>query len=153
MSAVGREPEAAACDGGADLAGVVGTEAAWRRFGRYAGLAGAIVLVVVGLGWPWTGTEGRRGLLLAGGIALVLQLGSFGILVVQRTGSPGFLAAWVGSTLVRFAVVVGAAFLVAGMEGVDTLIALLTLVGLLFVLLLLEPLMLRSRERDRSNGE
>lgn len=126
---------------------------ALERWIRYAALATLVVLGAVGAGWLPASPEGRRGLLVAGGIALPLQLGAFAILVVQRTGSPGFLAAWVGSTLVRFGVVAGAAFWVAGMEGVDTLVALLTLVGLLFVLLLLEPWMLRPGASSRCNGD
>lgn len=119
----------------------------FRHWLRYAGMATGITALVVGVGWPLLGDEGRRGLLVAGGIALPLQLAAFGVFVRQAAGSPGFLATWIGGTLLRFAVVGGAAFWIAGLEGVNLVVALLTLVGLLFVLLLLEPWALREPNR------
>jgi hypothetical protein len=125
-----------------------------KRWLIYAGIALLLVLVTVGVGWPFTGPDGRRGLLFAGGVALLLQWAAFGVLVVQKTGSPWFLGAWVGSTLLRAAGVVVSALWVASTDRIDTLVALLTLVGLLFVLLLLEPVALGmgKAEETESNG-
>lgn len=112
----------------------------------YAGGALLLSLLVIGVGWSFTDGAGRRGLLFAGSVAVVLQGLAFGALLSQKTGTPGFLAAWVASSLVRGGVVLGAALWVASTEAIDTLIALLTLVGLLFVLLLMEPVALRWRK-------
>jgi hypothetical protein len=116
-----------------------------RLWIRYAALATAVTGALLGLAWLFSGEEARRGLLVAGAIALPMQLLVFAGLLTQESGTPGFLAAWGASTLLRFAVVGGAAFWIAGMEGVDLVVALLALVGLLFVLLLLEPWVLRHR--------
>lgn len=112
----------------------------------YAGFTLLLSLLVIGIGWPFADGAGRNGLVFAGGLAVLLQCLAFAALLSQETGTPGFLAAWVASSLVRVGVVVGAALWVASTDAIDTLIALLTLVGLLFVLLLLEPVALRWRE-------
>ncbi len=115
----------------------------------------AVVGSVLLIGWPVLGSAGRRGLLLAGGVALGVQLLSFGVLAALPQASSGFMAAWAGSTLVRFAVVGGCAFWLLGMEEVDLVVALLALAGLFFVLLLMEPWALREREdpdSDLTNG-
>lgn len=121
-----------------------------RRWLRYAVTAVGVTGAALGAGWPLLDDEAMRGLVLAAAIALPLQLAVFGGLVAQHRaggpGSPGFLGMWVGGTLLRLAVVAGAAFWIAGMEEVDLLTALLGLVGLLFVLLLLEPWMLRGSD-------
>lgn len=116
-----------------------------RFWVRYAVLAGAVTGVLLGPVWLFSGEEARRGLLVAGAIALPMQLVVFAGLLTQKSGTPGFLAAWGAGTLLRFAVVGGAVFWIAGMEGVDVVVALLALVGLLFVLLMLEPWVLRHR--------
>lgn len=116
-----------------------------RLWARYALLATAVTGVLLAPVWLFSGDEAKRGLLVAGAIALPLQLAVFAGLLTQESGTPGFLAAWGASTLLRFAVVGAAAFWIAGMEGVDLVVALLALVGLFFVLLMLEPWVLRHR--------
>ncbi len=123
-----------------------------RRWLRYAAVAAGLVALTVIVGWGLLDEAGRQGLLLAGGVALAVQLAAFGILAVQETGSPGFLGAWVGSTFLRLLAVVGVVLWAATRDELDTLVTSLTLVGLLFVLLLLEPWALREAPTDRSNG-
>ena len=123
-----------------------------RRWLRYSAVAGGVVVLTVAVGWGLLDEAGRHGIVLAGGVALAVQVAAFALLVVQETGSPGFLGAWVASTFLRVAAVVAVALWVAGREELDTLVTLLTLVGLLFVLLILEPWALREAPTDRSNG-
>ncbi|MEX0843212.1 MAG: hypothetical protein WD120_02570, partial [Gemmatimonadota bacterium] len=54
-----------------------------------------------------------------------------------------------GGTFVRLLAVGGVAWLATAREAVHAGVTLLSLVGLLFVLLLLEPWMLRETSRDR----
>ncbi len=108
---------------------------------------------VVAGGWFWMDGPGRRGVFLAAGIAWAVQLVGFAALVSRPVGSTGFLGAWVAWILVRFVTVGATAFAVSGREDVGILPALLTLVGLLLVLVLLEPIALRAGQENRtSNG-
>lgn len=123
-----------------------------RRWLRYGAVSGGLVALTVAVGWGLLDEAGRHGVVLAGGVALAVQLSAFAMLVMQEKGSPGFLGAWVGSTFLRLVAVVAVALWVAGRDELDTLVTLLTLVGLLFVLLILEPWALREAPTDRSNG-
>ncbi|MEX2531260.1 MAG: hypothetical protein WD960_10850 [Gemmatimonadota bacterium] len=119
------------------------------RWVRYAALATAVTLCLTAVVWVATAPETRSGVLLAGAIALPLQLLVFAAMVVPRKGSPAFLGMWVGGTFVRLLAVGGVAWLATAREAVHAGVTLLSLVGLLFVLLLLEPWMLRETSRDR----
>ncbi|TVR62829.1 MAG: hypothetical protein EA422_10675 [Gemmatimonadales bacterium] len=125
-----------------------------KRWIRYMAVATGLVLIALGAGWLTLDHPGRNGVLAAGIAALMLQGAAFALLVAQKPGTPAFLAAWGASTLVRGAVVVGFALWVASLERVDTLVGLLTLVALLFVLLLLEPMALRwgGSDATETNG-
>ncbi|TVP56078.1 MAG: hypothetical protein EA351_08915 [Gemmatimonadales bacterium] len=114
-----------------------------RGWVRYAIPASGLTALVVAVGWLTLGADAQRGVFLAAGIALPLQLAIFALLRAQRTGSMGFLAVWVGSTLLRLMAVGGLAWWVVGRQDVDPMWALLTLAGLLFVLLMLELVELR----------
>jgi hypothetical protein len=135
--------------------GETGEAPAWRvrRWLRYAWVASLVTLAVVGVVWPFLPEEGRHGLLLAAAVALPAQLLAFAGLMTQKKGSPGFLAAWVGGTFVRLLVLAAVALWVARREEVDTATALLALVGLLFILLLLEPWAARERRSDTDRNE
>jgi len=110
---------------------------------KYALLAmGAIGVGTLAL-WPFLDGPGRNGVLLAGAIALPVQIGAFGIMVHKRGEPNGFLAAWIGGTIVRMAVI-GVAALVTIRADVDgAMPMLLALAGFFFGLLLLEPVCFR----------
>ena len=122
------------------------------RMARYVPAVLLVSGAALAAGWPFLGPEGRRGLLVAAGVVLAVQLVSFGLLATRRTGSPGLLLAWGLGTLARFVVIGAAAFLLAGREGVDVAVALLAMAGLFFVLLLMEPWALRERDRKPTDG-
>ncbi len=100
---------------------------------------GSIVLVL----WYFLDPAGRQGVVLAAGIALAVQVVAFSAMVHYRTRFRGFLAVWVGGTLLRMAVVIGAAFVVVRSHFDGTVALLLALAGFFFLLLLLEPRYLR----------
>jgi hypothetical protein len=79
---------------------------------------------------------------LAGLIAWPVQLAAFAALVRGRAGM-GFMAAWATGMALRFAAVGGAALWVTRVDGPDPASLLVSLVGFVFVLVLLEPLFLR----------
>jgi hypothetical protein len=105
-----------------------------------AGGVAAVILVL----WPVLDPTGRRGLLIAAAIALPVQILAFAGLVLVRGRLNGFLAVWVGGTLLRVSVIAVTAFVAirSGTEGLAPL--LLGLAGFFFGLLLLEPVFFRS---------
>lgn len=109
-----------------------------RGMGPYLALSFLLVVVVVGAGWPFLDEAGRRALVLAGIVALLVQVVSFAALTTVSPGTTYFLGIWIGATLLRFSVLGGGAFLVAGVEGVDLITALFGLAGLFTALMLLE---------------
>ncbi len=113
--------------------------------GRYLVLSVVAVVLVVLLAWPFLEEAGRRGLTMAGGIALVVQGASFAALTTVPPGTSHFLAMWIGATLVRFSILGGGAFWVAGVEGVDLMAALFGLAGLFMGLVFLELWMILER--------
>jgi hypothetical protein len=114
-----------------------------RASGKYAASAIGVVALVTLVLWPWLDSDARRGVVLAGLIALPVQITAFWLLLRYRDRVNGFLAVWAGGTLVRMAVVAVAATYVirAGMDGAVTM--LLALAGFFFGLLLLEPVFFR----------
>ena len=110
---------------------------------KYAATGVAVVAVSTACLWPFLDDAGRRGVLFAAGITLVVQVVAFTALYHFRGALNGFLAAWVGGTLVRMGVIAVAAFAVirSGMPGGAPM--LLALAGFFFGLLLLEPFFFR----------
>ncbi len=104
--------------------------------------AAAVALFVSGL-WPFLDTAARNGVLVAAAIAVPVQVIAFWALNRHRGELNGFLAAWVGGTFLRIAVLAVVAFVVirSGTEGAVPL--LLALAGFFFGLLLLEPIYFR----------
>jgi hypothetical protein len=118
----------------------------------YAALSLGIVAVGVGVLWPLLSPGGRTGVLLAAGVAWPVQVVSFVLLLRMRDRINGFLAIWVGSTLVRMGLVVVAAVVVARRPELPPLPTLLALAGFFFVMLLLEPLFFRPQGRSGPTG-
>ena len=110
---------------------------------KYAATGSLVIALIVVILWPFLEPAGRTGVLAAAAVALPVQVILFWALVSFRAELNGFLAAWVGGTLVRMAVIAGVAFIVisSGMEGAVPM--LLALAGFFFGLLLLEPVYFR----------
>ena len=119
---------------------------------RYAVLATGVTALAVLAGSMAPEAAARRGVFVAAGVALPLQLAIFALLGAQRTGSAGFMAVWVGSTLLRLLAIGGLAWWVVRREDVDPMWALLSLAGLLFVLLMLELVELRHTGIGSNEG-
>jgi hypothetical protein len=110
---------------------------------KYAVLgAGAVSAAVLGL-WPLLDAPARSGVLAAAAVALPVQVIAFAVMQRFRGELNGFLAAWIGGTLVRMAVVgvVAVALVRSSSEGAVPM--LLALAGFFFGLLLLEPVCFR----------
>jgi hypothetical protein len=110
---------------------------------NYAMTGTGLVLLASVLAWPFAGASTRLGIVLAALVSLPIQIVSYALLDRYRDEVNGFLAAWVGGTLVRL-VTLG---VVAGgviWSGHDAGLAMLfALASFFFVLLLLEPVYFR----------
>jgi hypothetical protein len=108
------------------------------RTAKYAGACLALVAVVLGVAALLMDPSGLFGVLAAAAVALPVQVGAFALLAAAPAGTNRFLAAWVGGTLVRLAVVGigGWALLRGGLPRAPTLLG---LAGFFFGMLLLEP--------------
>ena len=100
-------------------------------------------LLVVGLGATGLSVllegPGRRGVLLAALIAYPVQVVAFGLLVRARQEAGRFVVWWGAGIALRLAAVVGAGVAASRLMSVQPAAFLLSLVGFIFVLLLLEP--------------
>lgn len=95
--------------------------------------------------WVWPAVPGA--IILSAGVAYIVQAISF--LILSRSQGSRFLAAWAGGTLLRFATVLLVALFVARSEVLPVAPVLLSLVGFLFLLSLLEPVFYRVGMRSR----
>lgn len=108
-------------------------------YGASAGvLLGVLAVTVVGV---VDGAE-PAAVWLAAGLAWGVQLVAFWALLATRRGA-GFMVGWAGGMALRFAAVGAVALWLTRTESFDPGTALVSLVGFVFVLVLLEPLFLR----------
>lgn len=111
-----------------------------KAFRKYAGTATLVVVALTLVLWPFLTPAARRGVAIAGAVALPTQILAFRLLLYSRSRLNAFLAVWVGGTLFRMGIVVAVAF-AAVRSGIDGAVAmLLALAGFFFALLLLEPI-------------
>ncbi len=110
---------------------------------RYAATGALTLALAIAALWYFLDPAGRRGVVMAAAIALPVQIAAFGLMVRYRRRFGRFLAVWAGGTLVRMAIVVVVAVLVARARTEGTVPTLFALAGFFFVLLLLEPLYFR----------
>jgi hypothetical protein len=115
-----------------------------RAPAKYAVAGIGLVTAVSLVSWPFLDGPSRMGVLVAGAIALPIQIAAFALLLKYRGRLNGFLAVWAGGTLFRMLVVaiVAAVVIRTGVEGAVPM--LLSLAGFFFALLLLEPVYFRA---------
>jgi hypothetical protein len=115
---------------------------------NYAITGTAVVVVATLLVWPFAGPAVRLGVVLAAAVALPIQIVSYALLDRHRDHVNGFLAAWVGGTLVRMLVIGVVAGLVIWSRHDAGLPLLFALASFFFALLLLEPVFFRRRQQS-----
>ncbi len=108
---------------------------------------GGVALISAGL-WPFLNEASRNGVVVAGAIAIPVQVIAFAALNRYCDRENGFLAAWVGGTLVRMVVVGVVAFAVTRSGTDGAMATLLALAGFFFGLLLLEPVYFRAEQNN-----
>ncbi|MEN8374539.1 MAG: hypothetical protein ABFS34_03745 [Gemmatimonadota bacterium] len=115
-----------------------------RRWLHYAAASAVIVAAGVGLGSALA-REHWEAFLLAGALALAVQLAAFGALVWAAGRPTEFLAAWAGGMVLRLGVVIGLGVWLTRGGPFAPLPTLLAAIALLFALALLEPWALRRK--------
>lgn len=119
-----------------------------RALVRYA-LAGFLMIAIaVAALFPFLQDEGRRGVLLAAGVAYPVQIVAFGLLLRARGEPSRFFVWWGVGVAVRIGVVVVAGLVALRIESLGAEALLLSLAGFFFGLLLIEPAFLKAADRD-----
>ncbi len=102
---------------------------------------------------PFLDEDGKRGVLLAAGIAFPVQVAAFGLLL-RAQGEPSRFFLWWGVGIaVRVVVVVAAGLTVARMESVGSEALLLSLAGFFFGMLMVEPAFLKGASKDAQGAQ
>lgn len=115
----------------------------WRAWTAYS-LTAAVVTVVAALLISLVGGAGiARAVWLSAGFAFGLQTVAFAMLLLVRDRAELFMAGWLGGMVLRFAAVGGLAFYASRYTALPLAALLLSMVGFVFLLLLLEPVFLR----------
>lgn len=114
-----------------------------RAWLAYAGVGMALVVLLTIVAAGLVAAPIRPAILIGGAIAYVLQVTAFGLLLALRDKPQLFLAGWLGGMVLRFGAL-GAVLYWSSRTAVLARMPLaLSLVGFVFLLLLLEPVFLR----------
>ena len=119
---------------------VEGIMRAWSAYAVVGLMASAAIAGIASLALDF---EATRAVWISAALAYVLQLAAFAALLKFRSNSQLFMAGWLVGMALRFAVVGLFAWWLANSQTLPRQAALVSLVGFVFVLLVLEPVFLR----------
>ena len=114
-----------------------------KAWAAYAVAALAVTLLAGGIGTVVAGDDAVSAVWFAAALAYGLQLIAFAGLVWVRDRTSLFLAGWIGGMALRFGALGGVAWWLSRSAAFPREAALISLVGFVFVLLLIEPIFLR----------
>ena len=117
-----------------------------KQLGRYAIAALAVVVVALALAWTLLAHEGRLSVVAAAAIAWPTQIGLFALLLRAQSDPARFMMWWGAGILGRVGVVATVGLLMGRLGSIDPAVLLMSLVGIFFALLLLEPVFLARSE-------
>jgi hypothetical protein len=120
-----------------------------KALGLYAAAGLAVVVVACVAAMLLLDADAARAVWFAGGVAWVVQLAAFAGLLLVRQRNELFLMGWLLGLALRFIAVGLVAFWLSRDPVLPLRPALLSLVGFVFVLLLLEPVFLRRDLQTR----
>jgi hypothetical protein len=119
-----------------------------RRVAAYGAAGLVLALVIVGIAATALPPAGTRAVALSAAIAYGVQMPAFGALYRVQSRPQLFLVVWLGGMAVRFLVLGVLAFWAARGGGPAVAPLLLGYVGVVFALVLLEPLFLRRKRPE-----
>lgn len=112
-----------------------------KAFGLYGLALMAGVLLVGAIAWAFSDDAGRQTVLVSGGLAVAVQLAAFAIARAMR--EKRLMLGWGLGSVLRLATLVLYAVIVARLWRAPITPALLSLVGMLFVTTVFEPIFLK----------
>jgi hypothetical protein len=118
-----------------------------RAWLLYAASGAAATLLAAAIAAALVGE--RRAVWAAAAFAYVIQLVAFGLLVMLNAQPQGFMLAWVAGMIFRFGALGVCAAWLSRTSVLPQSTTLLSLVGFLFLLLLIEPLFLSHGRHDQ----
>lgn len=120
-----------------------------KALSHYAIAALLVVAVLGAVLWPFLDGYGRAGYLAAVAITVPIQLALFAMVVPALEDQRQFLIRWAGGVFVRMAVVATVGILLPRLGSLNGTVLLLSICGLFFALLLVEPAFFRTRSTTR----
>lgn len=116
---------------------------------RYLVISAVVVGLLAFVLAGWILPTAASGIWIAAGFSYLVQALAFSALTLSSGSGMGLLIARGGGTLLRLLAVLGAALWVARSDQLPTAPVLLSFVGFLFLLLMLEPVFIRTGMRSR----
>lgn len=117
-----------------------------RTWVAYTGWSAVLVAVAGGVVALWVGAPARHGAWSGLGTAWIVQVAAFGLLIATSDPGKRMILGWIGGTVLRLLTLIAVGLLaLTGRWPFPAEATLLALAAGLFVLLLLEPLMVRRR--------
>jgi hypothetical protein len=112
-------------------------------WGGYAITALVVTSVLAAIAGWLAGSQNVRAVWFAAALAYGLQLAAFALLLALRGQPQLFMAGWLGGMVLRFGVLGACAYWLSRTAMLPRGATLISFVGFVFVLLLLEPVFLR----------
>ena len=125
---------------------IAGRMRAWLAYAVAGVAATALVAAVVGV---LVEENLRRTIWIAALVAYLLQVAAFALLLALREQTHFFLLGWAGGMLLRLGAVAAALYWATRAQTLPVAPLVLSLVGFVFLLLMLEPVFLRWDLRKR----
>ena len=120
-----------------------------RAWSAYAATSVVVTVAVSALVTLLADERVAKAVWLSAGLALVLQVAAFALLLRLRDHAALFMAGWLGGMVLRFGTLALYMFWATRFTTLPRGPLLLSLVGFVFILLLLEPVFLRWDLRTR----
>ena len=114
-----------------------------RAWLEYAAVGLVLIGATAGLLMLVVAPSNRGAVWFAAAVSYVVQLGAFAVLLAFRDNAQLFMIGWLSGMVIRFLTVGVAAMLLLRTGLFPTRVALLSLIGFVFILTLLEPVFLR----------
>lgn len=119
-----------------------------KRIAAYSAVGLALALVIVGIAATVLPPAGTQAVALSAAIAWMVQIVAFGVLAAVQGKPQLFLPVWLAGMVLRFVVLGVLAYGLTRITWLPPAPLLLGYVGVVFALVLMEPLFLRRARKE-----